>query len=103
MSPYSTMALNNLASLLSESRNDAKSLERAYELAQRLDPAASPYFQDTLGWIHYLRSENTLALGMLRSAADRLPDVPAVLYHLGVVYAALGQNDLADRKPYEGS
>ncbi len=95
VSPYSTMALNNLASLLSESRNDAKSLERAYELAQRLDPTASPYFQDTLGWIHYLRSENTLALGMLRSAADRLPDVPAVLYHLGVVYAALGQKDLA--------
>ena len=96
------MALNNLASLLSESRNDAKSLERAYELAQRLDPAASPYFQDTLGWIHYLRSENTLALGMLRSAADKLPNEPAVLYHLGMVYAAFGTEGSCDRKPYEG-
>ena len=32
---------------------------------------------------------------MLRSAAERLPNVAAVRYHLGMVYAALGQNDLA--------
>jgi tetratricopeptide (TPR) repeat protein len=93
--PSLPIAVNNLASLLSQYRTDSQSLERAFELTKALNPYASPHFQDTIGWLHYLRTDYGLAKQFLEAAAEGLPDVPAVRYHLGMVYVALGQHDLA--------
>jgi len=86
---------NDLASLISERRNDPASLERAFQIAQRLRGSEVPQYLDTLGWIYYLRGEYDAALPLLRSAAGKLANVPLVHYHLGMTYSALGQVGLA--------
>jgi tetratricopeptide (TPR) repeat protein len=94
--PRSTIIANNLASLLSEHRTDPDSLNRAFEIATRFRNSEIPHFLDTLGWIYYLRGEHAQALTLLKTAADQLPDIGAVQYHLGMAYEQLGQTELAE-------
>ena len=93
--PESTIVANNLASLLSERRGDAASLDRAYQIATRFRNSEVPQFLDTLGWIYYLRGEYPTALSLLKTAAEKLPNVGMVQYHLGMALKQLGQTDLA--------
>ncbi|MBN9669884.1 tetratricopeptide repeat protein [Roseibium aggregatum] len=93
--PQSTVVANDLASLLSERRGDEQSLERAFEIAQRFRNSEIPQYLDTLGWIYYLRGEYSSALPLLRSAAQKLPDLGLAQYHLGMVLAAAGQTEQA--------
>lgn len=86
---------NNLASLLTTARKDPESLDRAYTLARRLRGIDQPAFQDTYGWIAFLRGDVQEALASLEPAAKGLPDLALVQYHLGRVYAALGRKDEA--------
>jgi tetratricopeptide (TPR) repeat protein len=91
----STIPANNLASLLSDYRTDAASLDQALQIAGRFRTTDIPQFQDTLGWIYYLKGDYTQAVTLLKPAADKLPTIAAVQYHLGMAYAALGQNNQA--------
>jgi tetratricopeptide (TPR) repeat protein len=93
--PSAVNLANDLASLISERRSDPASLDRAFEIAQRLRGSDVPQYLDTLGWIYYLRGEYDAALPLLRSAAVKLPNIPLIHYHLGMAYSALGQQDLA--------
>jgi len=91
----SDVLANNLASLLSEHRDDAASLERAYAIAKRLQSVDEPAFQDTYGWILYRRGEYERALPPLQAAADGAGSNAIVLFHLGMVLEKLGQKDRA--------
>ena len=93
--PESTIVANNLASLLSERRGDPESLDRAYDIALRFRNSEIPQFLDTLGWIYYLRGEYPQALSLLKTAAEKLPAVGMVQYHLGMALKQLDQTDLA--------
>ena len=93
--PRSAVVANNLASLLSEHRSDQASLDRAYEVAARFQQTEIPQYQDTLGWIYYLKGDYAKAVTLLKSAADKLTKVEAVQYHLGMAYKALGEKELA--------
>lgn len=84
---------NNLASLLSTHHDDAASVDRAYTIARRFRTSEVPQFQDTYGWIEYRRGDPAAALLHLESAAEALPNDPAILYHLGMVYAALDRSE----------
>jgi tetratricopeptide (TPR) repeat protein len=83
---------NNLASLLTTGREDAESLNRAYEIARRLRDSEVPAFQDTYGWIAFRRGNLDTALSALEPAAEGLPKEPRVQYHLARTYAARGQD-----------
>lgn len=96
--PESTAAANDLASLLSERRSDPASLERAFEIAQRFQTSQTPQFLDTLGWIYYLRGEYAASLPLLKTAADRLPNVALIQLHLGMALKELGQHVTAKAK-----
>jgi tetratricopeptide (TPR) repeat protein len=96
--PQSTMAANNLASLLSEHGSDANSLERAFAIALRFRTSQIPEFLDTLGWIYYLRGDYSQSLALLKTASEGLPDNGSVQFHLGMVLKQLGQNELATAK-----
>ncbi|MBS0124169.1 tetratricopeptide repeat protein [Thetidibacter halocola] len=85
------IVVNNLASLLSVHGGTPESLDRAYNLAKRLRDTAVPAFQDTYGWIEYLRGNYETALEYLGPAAAELDTDPFVQYHLGMVYAKLGR------------
>ena len=87
--PDVLVAVNNLASLLADQRTDPDSLVRAQNLARRLEAVDIPQFKDTVGWIAYQKGEYRRALTQLEDAAEKLPDLPLVRYHLGLTYAAL--------------
>jgi tetratricopeptide (TPR) repeat protein len=91
LQPGSMIAMNNLASLLSDYRTDKASLDRAYTLALSLRKSQVPQFKDTLGWVHYQRGEHKTAIALLEEAVAELPNVAMVRYHLGASYAAAGQ------------
>lgn len=82
---------NNLASLLSTSRADPESLERAFVVARRLRGSDSPYFQDTYGWILHRRGDSAQALPLLEQAAATLPGNAQVQGHRAEALLALGR------------
>ncbi len=92
--PTFGIALNNLACLYSEQFNQ---LDKAYDLAHKArdlnprDPAAA----DTLGWILFKRGEYAWALSLLQTSADKLPNEPEVLHHLGMTYYMLNDETRA--------
>jgi Flp pilus assembly protein TadD len=91
----SIIVANNLASLLTTYREDPESLERAWVIARRLRDTEVPAFQDTYGWIAYLRGDHETALEYLSAAAEALPEEPTVQYHLGMTYLALERTEEA--------
>lgn len=94
--PTSTVAANNLASMLVETRGeDPAVLAEAEEIARPLRSLDVPAFQDTYGWIEHLRGNNEQALRWLAPAVEGLPNNPYVQYHAGAVYAALGDAEKA--------
>ncbi|MDP1699422.1 MAG: tetratricopeptide repeat protein [Aestuariivirga sp.] len=94
--PDALIVINNLSSLLADYRTDTESLERAYQLAQRLDSIDVPQFKDTLGWVAYRKGDYRTALLNLEQAAEKLPGLALVKYHLAMTYVALKRN--ADAK-----
>lgn len=90
--PDSVIAANNFASLVGDHRaDDPASLERAFRAAKRLRASGVPQFQDTYGWLQYLRGDYGGALRSLLPAVEALPDNPWVRYHIGMTYAKLGK------------
>ena len=90
-----TIIANNLASLLTNHRDDAESLARAESIARRLKDADVPAFQDTYGWILYRQGEVEDALPYLEQAAAGLPADPLVQFHYGIALKDAGQAEAA--------
>ena len=59
------MVANNLANLLMARADDAAALDRAHAITRRLRGTEEPAFQDTYGWIAYLRGDHDTALEYL--------------------------------------
>ncbi|MDV7145559.1 tetratricopeptide repeat protein [Tropicimonas sp. TH_r6] len=76
---------NNLATLLAD---DPAELERATTIARRLRGRDIPAFQDTYGWIAFLRGNVEDAIANLEPAAAGLTEDALVQYHLGRAYEA---------------
>lgn len=93
--PDSDVFANNLASLLSDHREDPESLERAYGIAKRFRDSSIPHFKDTYGWILHRKGENERAIPLLRDVVKKAPTLPIFRYHLGMVYLSSEQNDKA--------
>jgi pentatricopeptide repeat protein len=93
--PNSVLAINNLVSLLLDNRSDKESLDRAFSLAENLKSSTIPQFQDTYGWAQFKRGDSKNAVATLEAAQEKLPNLPAVHYHLGMSYAAASQSDKA--------
>jgi len=96
--PSSLLAINNLASLLLDHRSDKPSIDRAVALSEKLKGSTVPQFQDTLGWAQFKKGDTQGAATTLEAAAAKLPDLPAVHYHLGMAYAATGRLDQAKQQ-----
>lgn len=91
----SPIVVNNLASLLLDTRSDKESLDRAAALAETLKASNVPQFQDTVGWARFKQGDIKAAIVVLEPAAAKSPNLSAVHYHLGVAYAADGQTQRA--------
>ena len=93
--PDSQVAINNLASLLSETRNDQASYKRAFELSEALNDSKIPQFLDTYGWACYKVGKLLEAEEALKEVVKLLPDIPVYQYHLAKVYIAKNDKILA--------
>ena len=96
--PASMIVANNLASLLTDHRSDKASLERASELSVLLKNSQVPQFKDTIGWVSYQRGDYAAASSFLEDAVSKLPNVPLIHYHLGMVYLATAQDAKASEQ-----
>lgn len=87
-------SLNNLANLMLEQGGDRK---LALYMAMRayMQQPGTPNIADTMGMALLANGRYEDALPMLEDAAEKLSDNPTVLYHLGVAYAAMKENDKA--------
>ena len=94
LNPRFAGAANNLAYLLSEQPGQE---DKALKFASQARQSApnDPHVADTYGWILYKRGDYAHAITILRSAASKLPDSPAVLYHLGMTAQKLGDSGTA--------
>ena len=88
--PDNAIAVNNLAALLVDHRDDAQSLARARELATRLEPVQRPAIQDTVGWVYYRAGDYAKAVEVLEGVVNAAPKVGIFQYHLGMAYAKAG-------------
>jgi tetratricopeptide (TPR) repeat protein len=95
--PDSLIVANNLASLLANHRSDEASLEKAQQLGVVLRNSTLPHFNDTLGWLSYLRGDYNSAAQLLEKAAEALPNLAEVRYHLGLSYRK-GSNEAKARE-----
>jgi cellulose synthase operon protein C len=93
--PDSMIAANNYASLISDYKTDATSLQKAADVANVLRNSPIAQFRDTLGWILLLRGQNAEALEVLKQSAADLPDMALTNYHLGRAYEANGDKKSA--------
>ena len=96
--PGADVVVNNLASLLSENRQDKESLKRAYELASRLKDSDLPMFKDTVGWASYKVGKYQEAVPFLEAAVNQRPDMALLRYHAGMNQLALGNKDAARKE-----
>ena len=94
INPGFVPALNNLAVLTSESGGP---LEKAYELAQKARQLVpeDPSIADTLGWILFQQRKYAEALPLLRESALRFRQNGEILFHLGMTYYMLTQQQQA--------
>ena len=88
---------NNLASLLSEYRNDEASLKRAKELADKLKNVDQAVILDTAGWVYYKTGDYAEAVNILKTVVEKLPDVAVFNYHLGMALYKSGDEAAAKK------
>jgi tetratricopeptide (TPR) repeat protein len=91
--PQSALAVNNLASYLSDYADTSANLDRAAQIAEPLSKSNNASFLDTVGWIAYKQDKLELAANMLNKALEVDPASPMTNYHIGMLY--FKQNDKA--------
>jgi cellulose synthase operon protein C len=93
--PSSMIAANNYASLVSDNRTDAASIDKAAAAAAILRGSPISQFKDTLGWILFLRGQYKDSLEILKQSTADLPDMALTNYHSGKAYLATGEKNAA--------
>jgi len=96
--PDADVAANNLAGLLSETKDNKANLDRALALAKRFENASNPSSVDTLGWVYFQLGDNERALPLLQKAVTMAPKAPTLQYHLGM--ALYKQGDMKSAKTH---
>ncbi len=92
LNPQNLLSANNLASLLTESPGDARSIERAFALSRDFEKSPShPLFLDTLGWVRLKMGHHEDALRLIKQAIAKAPELPTLNYHLGAALYQTGQ------------
>lgn len=88
------IAANNLAYIYAE---EGANLDMALQLATAAKQGLpdNPDVDDTLGWIYYKKDMASLAIRPLEESLRKRPESAEVLFHLGLAYAKVGNNDKA--------
>jgi tetratricopeptide (TPR) repeat protein len=84
----SQIAVNNVAAMLLDHREDIGSHARALELVTRFRNVRHPVLLDTLGWAYYRNGRYLDAVRYLEMAVAGAGQVAEMRYHLGMAYNA---------------
>ncbi len=95
MDQNAAVAANNLAYLLAQAGEQPAIAVQLAQTAKSQLPEM-PQVDDTLGWAYYKQGTYTLALDPLKQSVSAAPNRPVPHFHLGLVYAKLG--DAANAK-----
>jgi len=87
--PSNVFALNNLAYLLADKKNQAREALQMAERAYRLSGEAA-IIADTLGWVHFKLGDTATALPLLDKAAKAAAANVDILVHAATAHAAAG-------------
>jgi len=87
-SPTSPILANNYAATLIDVNPNREAAEVALDAVQVLLTSSVPQFQDTVGRVYYLLGRYDQSLRYLERAAEQLPGLAIVRYHLGMAYRA---------------
>lgn len=93
--PSNLPAVNNLANLLSTTRQDEESLTRAADLSKALERSDIPQFRNTLGWIRFRQGDVSAAVVLLVPAAETLSTDPLVQIQAAEALIAASQGQRA--------
>ncbi len=95
--PGNLVAANNAAALLSETKTDQKSLDKALSYASRFENSENPIYLDTLGWVYFKLGQYDRAKPLIEKASQKAPDVGLFQYHLGMTLLKKGETGAAKR------
>jgi tetratricopeptide (TPR) repeat protein len=109
--PDAVMAVNNLASYLSDHAPTPANLERAAKMVIPLENSNNPSLLDTVGWIAYRQGNYEKAQNIISKVIEMAPNAFVSQYHLGMIYYK--QNDnlhakealekaIAGKTPFDG-
>ncbi|ANE55429.1 tetratricopeptide repeat protein [Methylomonas sp. DH-1] len=84
--PDSAVAVNNLASYLSDFAATPENLERAAKLAEPLLKTNNPNMLDTVAWIAYKQGNFDKAKEIMAKSIERDAQSPIANYHMGMIY-----------------
>ncbi len=88
--PQSDVAANNLAMLLVTYKKDAASLDRAKALTTRFAGSSNLSYLDTYAWVLFRCGDAAASVSVLERVVSKVPNVPVVLYHLGMAQSQAG-------------
>ncbi len=94
----SVVAKNNLAMLYADHLASEGNLRKAVALLRPHAAQNIPALLDTLGWVHYRLGDGDQAVRYIKAAIDQGGDEIEMRYHLGMAYALLGQQELAEQE-----
>jgi tetratricopeptide (TPR) repeat protein len=90
--PNLDLAVNNLASVLSEHYTSIDKLKHAVELAEKFKDSKQPYYKDTYAWAVIKQGDLVKGLNLLNQIITSAPNVAVFRYHLGVAHYKNGNN-----------
>ncbi len=80
------LAINNLASVLTEHYNSDDKLNEAVKLSERFKDSKQPYYKDTYAWAVIKQGDLVTGIQLLKQIITTAPNVAVFRYHLGVAY-----------------
>ena len=97
--PENVIAVNNLAFYLAEHEPTPENLARAEALILPLRAKAKGNLSltDTIAWIYYRKGEYEKARDLLITSQEDDITIPAVNYHLGMIFSRLDEKELAKK------
>ena len=93
--PGLDIAINNLATVLTEHYTDDDNIKKAVQLTEKFKDSDQTYYKDTYAWALVKQGSVSEGLRILNQITATSPDVPVFRYHLGVAHYKSGNSSSA--------
>jgi tetratricopeptide (TPR) repeat protein len=95
--PDTPVAINNLASLLTDQFRSEQNLQEALKISEVFADSSEPYFMDTYAWVNVQLGHLDKAQLILERVIEKSPDTAVFNYHLGALHYKKAEQALAEK------